>query len=81
MVVDTKDHRRQGLPDLKVSSMNRLPACRASDFLWRRARALMQRLIGTVNDPYRPERHYMRGPGPKCRAKRERTSSCGEGLG
>lgn len=20
-------------------------------------------------DPYRPERHYMRGPGPKCRAK------------
>ncbi len=21
-------------------------------------------------DPYRPERHYMRGPGPKCRAKR-----------
>ena len=21
------------------------------------------------NEPYRPERHYMRGPGPKCRAK------------
>ena len=21
-------------------------------------------------DPYRPERHYMRGPGPKCQAKR-----------
>jgi hypothetical protein len=20
-------------------------------------------------DPYRPEQHYMRGPGPKCRAK------------
>jgi hypothetical protein len=20
-------------------------------------------------DPYRPERHYMRGPGPKCRDK------------
>jgi hypothetical protein len=20
-------------------------------------------------DPYRPERHYMRGPGPKCREK------------
>jgi hypothetical protein len=20
-------------------------------------------------DSYRPERHYMRGPGPKCRAK------------
>ena len=22
-------------------------------------------------DPYRPELHYMRGPGPACRAKRE----------
>jgi hypothetical protein len=22
-------------------------------------------------DPYRPERHYMRGPGPKCREKRD----------
>ena len=21
-------------------------------------------------DPYRPELHYMRGPGPKCQAKR-----------
>jgi hypothetical protein len=21
-------------------------------------------------DPYRPELHYMRGPGPKCHAKR-----------
>jgi hypothetical protein len=21
-------------------------------------------------DPYRPERHYIRGPGPKCREKR-----------
>jgi hypothetical protein len=24
-------------------------------------------------DPYRPERHYMRGPGPKWHAKHERT--------
>ena len=23
-----------------------------------------------VSDPYRPERHYMRGPGPKSHAKR-----------
>jgi len=22
-----------------------------------------------LRDPYRPERHYMRGPGPKCREK------------
>jgi hypothetical protein len=25
--------------------------------------------IRVVTDPYRPERHYMRGPGPKWRAK------------
>jgi hypothetical protein len=27
-----------------------------------------------IFDPYRPELHYMRGPGPKCRAKRAGTS-------
>jgi hypothetical protein len=30
---------------------------------WRNLKAAMF-------DSYRPERHYMRGPGPKCRAKR-----------
>jgi hypothetical protein len=25
--------------------------------------------MGRIADPYRPEKHYMRGPGPKCRAK------------
>lgn len=28
-----------------------------------------QRLLQVAGDPYRPERHYMRGPGPKSRAK------------
>ncbi|MBR0842646.1 hypothetical protein JQ607_20790 [Bradyrhizobium liaoningense] len=28
-----------------------------------------QRLIRVAGDPYRPELHYMRGPGPKWRAK------------
>lgn len=28
-----------------------------------------QDLWDSVSDPYRPERHYMRGPGPKWRAK------------
>ena len=28
-----------------------------------------QRLIDRATDSYRPERHYMRGPGPKWRAK------------
>jgi len=26
-------------------------------------------LIGSVCDPYRPELHYMRGPGPKWHAR------------
>ena len=28
-------------------------------------------LRSRVTDRYHPERHYMRGPGPKARAKRE----------
>ena len=28
-----------------------------------------QRHAGRLLDPYRPERHYMRGPGPRSRAK------------
>ena len=31
-----------------------------------------QRLLQMASDPYRPERHYMRGPGPACRARQER---------
>jgi hypothetical protein len=31
--------------------------------------ALNEKLFGT----YRPEKHYMRGPGPKCREKLERS--------
>jgi hypothetical protein len=27
------------------------------------------RLFKSMTDPYRPELHYMRGPGPKWRAK------------
>lgn len=29
----------------------------------------------TMFDPYRPERHYMRGPGPKSRAKQNERAS------
>jgi len=32
------------------------------------ARELWQTFAGMF-DPYRPELHYMRGPGPKCHAK------------
>ena len=33
------------------------------------------RLIERACDPYRPERHYMRGPGPKCREKQAQVST------
>jgi hypothetical protein len=42
------------------------------------------RTFGDAFDPYRPERHYMRGPGPKCRAKRTglmaRTAATAAGM-
>lgn len=30
-----------------------------------------RKLVMTVRDPYRPELHYMRGPGPKWHAKHQ----------
>lgn len=30
------------------------------------------RLVDLARTPYRPERHYMRGPGPKWHAKHDR---------
>jgi hypothetical protein len=38
------------------------------DFM--RAVRELWRTFGGAFDAYRPERHYMRGPGPKCHAKR-----------
>jgi hypothetical protein len=35
----------------------------------------LQRTFEEAFDPYRPELHYMRGPGPKWRAKRTGTAS------
>jgi hypothetical protein len=29
----------------------------------------LHKLVESVRDPYRPELHYMRGPGPKWHAK------------
>ena len=33
---------------------------------------LVQGLVKDFSDPYRPELHYMRGPGPKWHAKHDR---------
>jgi hypothetical protein len=38
------------------------------------ARRRWRRLSGLLFDPYRPELHYMRGPGPKWREKHARGS-------
>jgi len=35
-----------------------------------------RRLTTSLFDPYRPERHYMRGAGPKWRAKYPRGAGC-----
>ena len=41
----------------------------------RRDFAELMRAIRTLVDPYRPELHYMRGPGPKWHAKHSRSVS------
>jgi hypothetical protein len=33
-------------------------------------RSFWRQFFARAFDPYRPELHYMRGPGPACRAKR-----------
>ena len=35
----------------------------------------LQRALSDAFNPYRPELHYMRGPGPACRAKAYYSSS------
>ena len=42
--------------------------CAVCEFGQRLAAAMLMR-VRSVFDPYRPELHYMRGPGPKWRAK------------
>jgi hypothetical protein len=36
-------------------------------------RAFLGAFLARAFDPYRPELHYMRGPGPACRAKQNTT--------
>jgi hypothetical protein len=43
--------------------------------LRRTATALLQSLAKDLFDPYRPELHYMRGPGPKWHAKHRRAAA------
>jgi hypothetical protein len=50
-----------------LSGFVRMTAEAASDFA-----SVAYNLIMDVRDSYRPELHYMRGPGPKWRAKHQR---------
>ncbi|MGY8682015.1 hypothetical protein Q2941_30185 [Bradyrhizobium sp. UFLA05-153] len=49
-----------------LSGLARRTAESASDFA-----SVVRNLILDVRDSYRPELHYMRGPGPKWRAKHQ----------
>ena len=46
----------------------------AARALGRRLHAVIMDRARDMLDPYRPELHYMRGPGPKCREKHPRIS-------
>ena len=41
--------------------------------LWSELSGMVVHLRRDLFSTYHPERHYMRGPGPACRAKRVRT--------
>jgi len=50
-----------------LSSLTRHRTERPSPFAG--IRAFFRQFFARAFDPYRPELHYMRGPGPACRAK------------
>jgi hypothetical protein len=52
-----------------MRATGQLAGYQATGAIWRRARAFLHRLMLAASDRYRPERHYMRGPGPKSHAK------------
>lgn len=41
--------------------------------LWPAIAGFLIAFLRVAFDPYRPEAHYMRGPGPACAAKKRRT--------
>jgi hypothetical protein len=46
----------------------------------RRAGLLWRRLISALSDPYRPEQHYMRGPGPKYYERLDHECTSGRSI-
>jgi hypothetical protein len=53
-----------------------MPASSPQALSFRRTLAAIWRTLAKeFSDPYRPELHYMRGPGPKWRAKHGQTGA------
>ena len=50
-----------------------LPARYRNNGFGESLRDVWHQITGAVFDSYRPELHYMRGPGPACAAKRSTT--------
>ena len=57
-------------PACRVAALAAVPATGES-----RLAAVWRKLINELFEPYRPELHYMRGRGPKWRAKHGATNS------
>ncbi|MDB5502089.1 MAG: hypothetical protein JWR89_1991 [Tardiphaga sp.] len=55
---------------LASGTSSTLPHTNAPSGLLDEIRAFWRQFFVAAFDPYRPERHYMRGPGPACAAKR-----------
>ena len=59
---------REGAHETRVQAQSSsTPLCQRLNVIMTRLR----RLIQIVRNPYRPELHYMRGPGPKWNAKHQ----------
>jgi hypothetical protein len=50
-------------------STHRASTARKAPALIAEVADLIRNLVKAMLDPYRPELHYMRGPGPKCRER------------
>jgi hypothetical protein len=58
------------MPVARSASTSLLPRFSTTITRW-------QAQLKMIFNPYRPELHYMRGPGPKCRAKQRRVARAG----
>jgi hypothetical protein len=70
LIVRSMSMRRAFTPGSRVAVLAAVPAVGES-----RLAGFWRKLVKDLFDPYRPELHYMRGPGPKWREKHGFTNS------